>query len=99
RRRPSAIRFMLACRPVRGSISFAPILKLKGLPGRKIYGRFAAMRGLRYTEIVGFFDCRPYVGCVLHPVGSLITSIVNSGLTGVPSKRFGGHASGILNSP
>ena len=63
------------------------------------YLRLATGRGRRYTETVGERLVNPYSGWVLQPVGSRTTSIVNSGSTGVPSARLGGHGRGTRNRP
>ena len=52
-----------------------------------------------HTEIVGLALLSPYVESRFTPVGSLMTSIVNSGLTARPAIGRGGHGSPTRISP
>ncbi len=73
------MRFMLTGLPVSGSTSASmPVFSTMGGPPEITYFRFAAGRGRRKTETVGWALLSPYSRLVLHPVGSRTTSIVNS---------------------
>ena len=72
---------------------------LKISSGVITYFKLAAGLGRRNTEMAGWRLLKPKTGSKLTPVGSLTTSIVNSGVTARPAMGRGGHGSPTRISP